>query len=99
MDGPEALKPTPTTGRGVPPVAETRHRLARPARVDENTRSRPSGVQAGAPMIQVLSRVTRLGSPPDVGTTYTSETTPGVIPRRKATVPPSGEKAGQQSSS
>src|SRR5215471_5231966 len=99
MEGPWAFPPTPTIGRGVPPETDTRHRLARPPRADENTISRPSGVQVGASNIHVLSCVKRFGSPPEVGTTYTSDTTPGVIPRTKAMVDPSGENAGLQSSS
>src|ERR1700741_239241 len=99
MEGQEAFEPTPITGRGVPPEAETRHRLARPPRVDENTISRPSGVQASGPTIHVLSCVKRFGSPPEAVTTYTSDTTPGVIPRTKAMVEPSGENAGVESCS
>src|SRR5437773_11278796 len=94
MEGNAAITPTPGTRRGAPPEADTRHRLARPPRMEEKTTSRPSGVQVGGPSIQTLSKVSRFGAPPAVGTTYRSSTTPATIPRTKATDEPSGEKAG-----
>src|SRR5260370_36551453 len=96
---PKASAPAPTTGLGFPPEAETRHRLGRPPRAEENTISRPSGVQVGPPSIQVLSMVSRSGAPPVAGMTYRSDTTPATIARMKATLEPSGEKAGAKSSS
>src|SRR5215470_6012694 len=42
IDGAYAIAPTPATGLGGPPLAETRHRFIGPPRFDEKTISEPS---------------------------------------------------------
>ena len=84
------------SGRGVPPKAEMRHKLRRPLRGEENTISRLSGVHAGDPEIERLSKVSRFAAPPVAGTTKSS-LSPLPVSRTKATVEPSGEKVGNLS--
>src|SRR5712691_11682075 len=67
IDSWEALSPPTASRAGVPPVTEIRHKPKSPARPDENTISRPSGVHANL-LIGRLSKVRRLGSPPPMGT-------------------------------
>src|SRR5438128_12297371 len=95
MDGDPAFTPTPASGRGVPPEADVRHKLERPPRHESKTMSRPSGVQV-APNIGRLSKVSRLGSPPVVGTRNRSATIAPFPARMKATVEP-GENTGRKS--
>ena len=73
-----------------------RHKLGKPPRVEENTISWPSLVQA-RPYIKPLSKVICRGSPPLAVSTNKSLRSPGAAVRTKATVEPSGEKAGPQS--
>src|SRR5438552_17228837 len=96
MDGDPAFTPTPASGRGVPPVPDIRHKLERPPRQESKTMSRPPGVQL-APNIGRLSKVSRLVSPPVVGTRNRSATIPPFPTRLKATVEPSGENTGPKS--
>ena len=49
IDGVYAIVFTPATGRGCPPLAETRHKFSGPPRLDEKTISEPSWVQVGDP--------------------------------------------------
>ena len=102
IEGRRALSPPTGSRAGTPPEAGTLHR---PTFVDhmwgdqETTMLWPSGVQARpatTPPAHTSPRLTRLGSPPAAGTTYT----PGlVVPPSlaKATKRPSGEKAGMWS--
>src|SRR5215472_15547824 len=66
MDGWVARSLTPGTGPGTPPVADTRQRIMDPPRLEKNTISLPSGVQAEEAN-QALSKVTLRGSPPVTG--------------------------------
>jgi hypothetical protein len=84
-------------GWGVPPEAGMRHKMGSPRRGEENTRSRPSCVQAGGPEIRLLSKVSRFGSPPVIGTTNKSFAAPEPLSRRNATDAPSGANAGAES--
>src|SRR6516165_4969842 len=68
----------------------------RPPRVDGKTISVPSWVQAGGPL-EALSKVRRLGRPPVTGITNRSLPRPPILPRLKANLKPSGEKAPPQS--
>src|SRR5580693_5958091 len=90
-DGLYACVPVPGTGCGLPPETGIRQSEGFPARVAENTISRPSGIQL-SPYIGPASEVRRLASPPLTGTMNRSLTTPARVPRIKATVLPSGEK-------
>src|SRR5712691_10229039 len=67
IDSWEALSPPTASRSGVPPATEIRHKPKSPPRTDGNTISRPSWVHAN-PLIQRLSKVRRLGSPPPTGT-------------------------------
>src|SRR5208283_2785385 len=73
-----------------------RHKLGKPPRVEENTISWPSLVQAN-PYIKLLSKVICRGSPPLAGSTNKSLSCPGAAVRTKAMVEPSGEKAAPKS--
>src|ERR1700727_1825219 len=90
-----AISPTPEMGLAGPPETGTRHKVRRPPLVEENTISPPSGVQAG--VVQELSKVSCLGTPPDTGTTNTSPKLPEIGQRMKATCDPSGENAASRS--
>src|SRR6476620_11325230 len=93
-EGINESSPTPGTGCGDSPRTDTRHKDSEPPRVEEKTRSRPSGVQLGGVTIEALSNVRRFGVPPTTGTRYKSSETPAAVPRIKAMAEPSGEKAG-----
>src|SRR5215472_14333028 len=95
IEGRHAFSTAPATGWGVPPKAETRHKLRSPPTGEEKTISLPSGVQAGAP--PEFAEVSRTGSPPATFTTNKSPRKARMDPHTKATDAPSGEKVGSQS--
>ena len=59
------------SGAGVPPVAGTRHSVRLPARAEEKTMDRPSGVQLGHPPSHE-SNVSWRAWPPAAGMTQIS---------------------------